>query len=228
MPSQFHEDRLIRVLFPAGFVGYACEVGAGDGVHLSNTLWLEQEGWDVLCIEPFEELFVKASANRKRVVQVACSDCENPEGKLIVYRLQGSANHGVIPVIEPPGERFARAFMSKRPGSIDHQPVKTAKLDTLLERAEFPRLDFLSVDVDGTEVRVMRGMDLERWKPKVVLIENPFNDQVLHGHFTDRGYHRICQGIGKMNDVYARAEWSDRLYEAISQELDKILEEEKV
>lgn len=71
MASQHGEEEIIRAGFDLGFKGFACEVGAGDGIHLSNTHGLELDGWDVLCIEPFSELFSRLKDNRKRVVHGA-------------------------------------------------------------------------------------------------------------------------------------------------------------
>jgi hypothetical protein len=36
-------------------------------------------------------------------------------------------------------------------------------------------IHFLKIDVEGHEQAVLRGMDFQRWRPWIVVIENPFN-----------------------------------------------------
>lgn len=72
--SQFGEDGLIQALF--GKIGqrnlWCLEVGANDGLYLSNTKWMRDAGWRAVLIEAEQghlaELVKQASA-KVRVVQ---------------------------------------------------------------------------------------------------------------------------------------------------------------
>ena len=64
--AQFGEDRLLWQIFRERSTGYFIEVGAYDGVQLSNTYFLEQMGWHGLLIEPIESLCQQADQNRRR------------------------------------------------------------------------------------------------------------------------------------------------------------------
>jgi hypothetical protein len=50
-----------------------------------------------------------------------------------------------------------------------HTTVLT--LDQCLMCVGFPKLDVLSLDVDGLEEDILKGLDLERWKPAVLVSE---------------------------------------------------------
>jgi len=56
--------------------------------------------------------------------------------------------------------------------------VRTRRLDRLLEEAGFPKLDYLTIDVEGWEPQVMAGFTVERWKPKVIVLEDVANNRV--------------------------------------------------
>ena len=73
--AQFGEDRVLWQVFRRRPTGYFIEVGAYDGVTLSNTYFLEQMGWCGLLVEPILPLCQKAAQarSRSRVVQAACS-----------------------------------------------------------------------------------------------------------------------------------------------------------
>ena len=63
-------------------------------------------------------------------------------------------------------------------------------------------IDILAVDVEGWELNVMRGLTLERYRPRVAILEN-FSDEAEYVAFmAARGYERWCRL--EPNDVYVR------------------------
>jgi hypothetical protein len=48
-------------------------------------------------------------------------------------------------------------------------PVST--LTNILDRHTIPKIDFLSLDVEGYEYSVLNGLDLNKYKPTYLLIE---------------------------------------------------------
>ena len=57
----------------------------------------------------------------------------------------------------------------KAPGGPTRVPATT--LNNLLARQEIARIDFLSIDVEGAEPKVLAGFDIQRFKPRLVCIE---------------------------------------------------------
>ncbi len=50
--------------------------------------------------------------------------------------------------------------------------VNTERLDSILNRSGIkPGFDLLVVDVEGAEEKVMKGFDIQKWKPLAILIE---------------------------------------------------------
>ena len=47
--------------------GYYIEIGASDGIELSNTYLLEKNGWEGICIEPIPAKYEKLVKNRKAI-----------------------------------------------------------------------------------------------------------------------------------------------------------------
>ena len=84
--------------------------------------------------------------------------------------------------------------------------VKVRKLDTILATHEpdLRAIDILCVDVEGWELNVMRGLTLERYRPKVVILESVFNDPEYIAFMQARGY-RLWRRL-EPNDVYVRAD----------------------
>ena len=55
---------------------------------------------------------------------------------------------------------------------LESRVVHTMTLDEILSEHRTPEgLDYLSIDVEGHELEVLGGFDVQRWKPKVITIE---------------------------------------------------------
>lgn len=149
--------------------GYACELGASDGLHYSNTLEIEQRGWIVLCVEPNPQLEAEGRANRRlwRCVAAGPEDLSTASFTVVGTRRPWSSSSALV-------VRDDYAAVYDGPRNVIQVPV--LRLDRILEEAGFPRLDFLSLDVEGYEAEVLRGFTIERWKPKVMAVESLNND----------------------------------------------------
>jgi len=151
-------DALIEPLLPD--VGWACEVGANDGQYFSNCLHFEEiKGWTVLCVEPNPLLLDAGKSVRALWRQVAAAGEDGP----IEFHSWGGFPY-------PSGSGTS---IKSRTGTSDRQvfTVQGLRLDRILEEAGFHKLDLLTVDVEGFELEVMRGFSIERWKPKIIVLE---------------------------------------------------------
>lgn len=149
--------------------GTFVEVGAFDGVYVSNTFGLAKIGWNGLYIEPVHahfELCKKNHANHPNVkcVNYAVGDTEclidiNVGRELSTISNEMKDIYGNI--------QWAKPFHS---GQIQKCHQKT--LDSILEESSIaPDFDILVIDVEGYELNVLLGFDILKWKPKVVIIE---------------------------------------------------------
>ncbi len=78
--------------------------------------------------------------------------------------------------------------------TVINVPVKT--LDSVLEEAGAPtHFDFLSIDVEGHEIEVLRGFTIARWRPRLILLEDHVATLAEHRHLNAAGY-RIVRRLG--------------------------------
>jgi len=193
-----NEPELVREFFGGRANGFFVEVGANDPYHGSQTWHLEQSGWTGILVEPQPDLAEKLRASRKaRVFAVACS---SPDRAGSVMRLYVS---GAFSSFDP-----NLAVTGVRPeGAID-VPVRT--LDQLLEEVDAQRpIDFMSVDVEGHEIEVLRGFDFARWRPRLILLEDHVTSLAKHRFLTAAGY-RLIRRTG-LNGWYVPREQAPAL-----------------
>jgi hypothetical protein len=78
--SQHGEDYLLFTLFRRHTDGFYLDIGAFDGVHISNTYVFERLGWRGICVEAHPEYFSLLRVNRPSAtcVQAACVGSGQP------------------------------------------------------------------------------------------------------------------------------------------------------
>lgn len=190
------EAAWIKTQFPRDYVGYALECGAWDGQQGSHTIQLEHAGWAVLCVEPNPNCEPALEAWRSLYRMCAASDHEGTE--TLHIHLDGEAGYTSLkpqtdhPIWHP--ERNAR-------WKTVQVPVRT--LTSLLNEVKFPQLDLAVIDTEGTELDVLKGLDFERFAPKVVVVEAWDLDNPPRHYLEEKGYEH--QGRLGVNDLYVHA-----------------------
>jgi len=200
--SSEQEVRLVAAFF-GDHRGYFVEVGANEPQLRSQTWHLEQAGWTGVLVEPQPELANKLRASRRaRVFAVACSAPEDA-GRTLPLHVAG------------PLSSLDRTQMAPgaAPKMVIEVPVRT--LDSVLEEAGAPEnFDFLSIDVEGHEIAVLRGFDIARWRPRLILLEDHVADLSRHRYLNAAGYRIIrrydSNGWYVPKESAQRLRWSER------------------
>lgn len=156
--------------------GFFIEAGANDGYQQSNTYRLEKErGWTGLLIEPVPDLAERCARRRPRSRVERCalvSDTDpRPSVTMLVAGLMSIAE-GAQPGSEQ--EHADRGIEVQRLDESYTIEVPTRTLTSLLDEAPPPSIDFLSLDVEGMEADVLRGLDFSRYRPRYILVEARF------------------------------------------------------
>ncbi|NWG24264.1 MAG: FkbM family methyltransferase [Pseudorhodoplanes sp.] len=201
MPALFPPERepsLVREFLSAEAPGYFVEVGANDPVKESQSWHLEQLGWAGVLIEPLPELAARLRETRKAsVFEVACSSPQRA-GSVMTLHIAG-AYSSFDPRLSVTGVRPERTIQV---------PVRT--LNDVLEEAGAPSpIDLLSIDVEGHELEVLKGFDLARWQPRLILLEDHVTNLAKHHYMLRAGY-RLMRRTG-LNSWYVPRHAKPRL-----------------
>lgn len=162
---------LIEAFFDAK-PGRYIEVGAHDGIAFSNTYRLEQAGWEGICIEAHPELAERLASNRPGAAIVLAA-CVGTQRGSVTFHMEPS---GLLSGLAPLDEREIHRRYRRRGddfSGLTAVEVPTTTLDQVLEvRGLQPAdIDVMTIDVEGTEVDVLRGIDLTGEGPRVVVAE---------------------------------------------------------
>jgi FkbM family methyltransferase len=175
----FGLDGMDRALLPhvGPHPGTFIEAGAYDGLTQSNTALLEfSYGWRGLLVEPVPELAERCAANRPAsVVEQAALVPPDHEGEHIsmTYCNRSSIVQGARggPDEDAAWIETCRALPDQRDIEPRRLTVRARTLSSILDERGIGRIDLLSLDLEGYEAPALRGLDLERHRPRLLLVE---------------------------------------------------------
>lgn len=210
MRSYYAEDKIDRVLRETFFAddsykGVIVEVGAAGPQLLSVSRHFRENGWRVVAVEPNPKFCGLHRDAGFEVLQFACGDHDEDDVDFeVVYQ---PAEHKGVQVTY---ESFSALKVDERYRRLNPSIVSTTikvdlrRLDTILaEHApDVASIDILSVDVEGWELAVMRGLSVDRYRPTVVVLENLIGDAAYPAYMEACGY-RMHSGIYP-NEIYVR------------------------
>lgn len=158
--------------------GFYVELGANDGITQSNTAYFEKnKGWHGVLIEPTPHNYLKCLKNRSPKNNIYCNACVSFDyaEKFVEIafsnlmstplNLESDVKDGIshansgIKYLEDGERTFTFGAVAKT-------------LNSILEFSKAPTvIDFLSLDVEGAEIEVLKGVNHDKYKFKYICIE---------------------------------------------------------
>lgn len=161
--------------------GVFVEAGANDGQTQSNTAYFARHrGWCGLLVEPIPELAARCAVARPESIVENCalvaSDADGASVPMTFCGLMSVVDGGWS---DSEAER-SHVETGRRIQSLTtyHVDVLGRSLSHLLDKHRMDHVDLLSLDVEGFERQALEGLDLERHRPRFVLVEARFREEI--------------------------------------------------
>lgn len=164
--SQFLEDIILYHLLKGKQSGIYVDIGANDPLHLNNTHFFYKKGWRGINIEPNPILLDKFKLIRPEDININVGVGES-NGILPFYILEddtiSSFNYKFA---VKNAKNFNSRIVAKK--NIEILTIKSILNEYLKDNA----IDFMSIDVEGYDLEVLKGNDWIKFRPKIVLVES--------------------------------------------------------
>lgn len=181
--------------------GVFVDIGANDGVRISNTYFLEQKlGWTGIAIEPIPSMFLELQKNRNCHLVNGCVTPSPGRAKFIEV-VNGTDMLSTL-TVNNQGLTARRLKMSaKRHGAeLREIDVDCYTLEMLTNQFNVPEIDFLSLDTEGGELEILKSIDFEKTPIKTISVENNYYTDSIRNFLESKGF--IYVGTFKVDEIY--------------------------
>ena len=178
--SQDKQDRFVDSICKGYENGVVVDVGAFDGEIFSNSLFFEQSrGWKAVCIEPIPIVFKKLVERRPNAinVNVACSDT-NGSADFVMNSGGTTMLSGLYKEFDQRHHARVKCEnnMVGNLGTTIVCSVPTRTLQSILDENNITHVNYLSIDVEGAEWSVLKGIDFDKTFIDIIGFENNYQD----------------------------------------------------
>jgi len=221
--SQCGEDYILWQLFKNQPKGFYVDVGAWNGMLFSNTYSFELAGWEGLCVEAHPHFFNQLQKNRPNATNINAAVGTTNSDNVPFYAAKGGALHTFMGALstfsKPTMEYFAKYFAPEHPEwEVVNLPMYT--LQSIFDQCipAGTTIDFLSIDIEGTDLDALKALDLNiKWKPRVIISETI-------PRFDSNGLNQLQQYLSKFGYRFARClKGVDNAFFCLEEEHERII-----
>lgn len=182
MYSQNQEEAIILQYF-LNKKGTFLDIGANDGVTLSNVRALAELGWKGSLIEPSKKTFDKAVKNYKRFKNIYIHNCaiSDKTGHFDFYESGEHLGTGDYSLLSSLKENETKRWTKEQ---FTKTTVNSFTFRDWLHISRHKYFDFISIDAEGLDYEILTQMNLKRLQVKMFCVEhngNKINQFVDYG-----------------------------------------------
>ena len=142
--------------------GVYIDVGCNHPVYNNNTYLLSKKGWRGINIDLDKKSIELFNIFRKKDLNINLAvSSEETELEYINYHEKSPIN------------KIKTSKKNNNEKFKDIRKIKSSTLNSIIENSEYKdkSIDFVSIDVEGHELDVIKGFNLKKYKPSIIVIE---------------------------------------------------------
>jgi len=196
--SQLGQDLKVIDFYKNKKDGFFIEIGANDGINLSNTYLLEKEyNWKGICCEPLPHIFDQLVMNRPNSICYR-EAVYNKSGLSLIFNI---AHHSEL-------LSGIAEHIDAHKNTVDSNKttiqVETISLLDVLDKANAPKfIEYMSIDTEGSELEILRNFDFDKYTFGLIDVEHNYIEDKraeIKNLLISKGY--IYIGPNAWDDMY--------------------------
>ena len=190
--SQIYQDIFVYFFSNLKKKGFFVEIGAADGINISNTYLLEKKFcWNGIICEPNPIHKLSNLTNRKAILDTNIIDYKDFNKKYF-YMNDDTFNSSINK-----NKKYKKKIY-----------LKTISLNSLLKKYKCPEtIDYISIDTEGNEYSIIKNFNFKKYNVKIFTIEHNFNNSKrisILNVMKKNNYIRILENLSYMDDWYVK------------------------
>jgi len=185
-----NEDTAILNYFKDRKNGFYVDVGCYHPIHRNNTHLLHMQNWSGVNIDTSQFSIDLFNFMRPKDLNYNCAISDKNENIKLFYQKELSQ----LSTIE---KGQAESVFQ---GDIKEKEIQAFTLDEILSRDKYSnsKIDLLDIDVEGADLKVLRGLSFDKFKPELVCVEihaKEIEKSDIYNFLIDKKYKLLWSGI---------------------------------
>ena len=185
-----NEDTAILKYFKDKKNGFYVDVGCYHPIHRNNTHLLHMQNWSGVNIDTSQFSIDLFNFMRPKDLNYNCAISDKNKNIKLFYQKELSQ----LSTIE---KCQAESVFQ---GEIKEKEIEAFTLDEILSRDKYKdsKIDLLDIDVEGADLKVLRGLSFDKFKPELVCVEiheKEIEKSDIYNFLIDKNYKLLWSGV---------------------------------
>jgi len=185
-----NEDTAILNYFKDRKNGFYVDVGCYHPIHRNNTHLLHMQNWSGVNVDTSQFSIDLFNFMRPKDLNYNCAISDKNENIKLFYQKELSQLSTI--------EKGQAEIVFQ--GNIKEKEIKAFTLDEILSRDRYKnsKIDLLDIDVEGADLKVLRGLSFEKFKPELVCVEvhaKGIKKSNIYNFLIDKNYELLWSGV---------------------------------
>jgi len=185
-----NEDTAVLNYFKDRKNGFYVDVGCYHPIHRNNTHLLHKQNWSGINIDTSQFSIDLFNYMRPKDLNYNCAISDKNENIKLFYQKELSQ-------LSTTEKGQAESVFQ---GNIKEKEMQAFTLDEVLNRDRYKKskIDFLDIDVEGADLKVLKGLSFDKFKPELICIEIHEKEVELseiYKFLVDKRYELIWSGV---------------------------------
>jgi FkbM family methyltransferase len=184
------EDTVVLDYFKDKKNGFYVDVGCYHPIHRNNTYLLHKKNWNGINIDTSQFSIDLFDYMRPNDLNYNCAISNKNEVIKLFYQKELSQLSTTESV------QAEKVFQ----GNIKEKKMQSFTLNLILNKIKYKisKIDFLDIDVEGADLKVLEGLSFEKFKPELICVEiheKEINESKIYKFLVDKKYKLIWSGV---------------------------------
>ena len=185
-----NEDLAVIDYFKDKKNGFYVDVGCYHPTHRNNTYLLHKKNWSGVNIDTSEFSIDLFNHMRPKDLNYNCAISNKNEIIKLFYQKELSQLSTTVSI------QAEKVFQ----GNVKEKEIQAFTLDEILNKSKYKnsKIDFLDIDVEGADLKVLEGLSFEKFKPELICVEihaRKINESEIYKFLVNKKYKLIWSGV---------------------------------
>ena len=185
-----NEDTAILDYFKDKKSGFYVDVGCYHPIHRNNTYLLHKQNWRGINIDVSQFSVELFDHLRPDDLNYNCAVSNKNETVKLFFQKELSQ------LSTTENDQAKKVFQ----GNIKEKEIQAFTLDEILNRDKYRnvKIDFLNIDVEGADFKVLDGLSFQKFNPELICVEihdKEIKESKTYNFLKDKNYQLIWSGV---------------------------------